>query len=135
MTNSRAKIQEPLHDIGDEDETSRMIAADKVQGTNVYNAAGEKLGTVERVMIDKQTGKVAYAVMSFGGFLGIGDQHHPLPWSALSYDTEHAGYRVNVDTERLKAAPTVAPDQRIDWDNETWGRNLHDYYGIRPYWV
>ena len=68
-------------------ETGNLIASDKVQGTNVYNAAGDNLGAIHDVMIDKQSGKVAYAIMSFGGFLGMGNQYHPLPWSVLKYDT------------------------------------------------
>jgi hypothetical protein len=69
------------------EETSALISANKVEGTTVKNAAGEKLGSIEEIMIDKRSGKVAYAVMSFGGFLGIGDRHHPLPWGVLKYDT------------------------------------------------
>ena len=64
-------------------ETNRLIAADKVEGTNVYNPKGDKLGSIENVMIDKTSGKVAYAVMSFGGFLGMSDSHHPLAWQML----------------------------------------------------
>lgn len=122
------------HDITD-DETGRLISADKVQGTTVYNHAGEKLGTVEKVMIDKPTGKVAYALMSFGGFLGIGDNHHPLPWDMLTYDTDQDGYVVNLDKETLEGAPTVERGQRVDWADEAWGRGIHDYYGVRPYWM
>ena len=73
------------------DETHRLISAEKVQGTPVYNAQGEKLGTIEDVMIDKITGKVAYAILSMGGFLGIGERHHPLPWNVLTYDEELGG--------------------------------------------
>ena len=113
-------------------ETGRLIAADKVEGTAVYNAAGENIGKVENVMIDKLTGKVAYAVMSFGGFLGIGDQHHPLPWSMLKYDTGLGGYAVNLDKKVLEGAPSYGPNDRIDWNDERWGRRVHDYYGIVP---
>ena len=67
-------------------ETGNLIASDKVQGTNVYNAAGDNLGAIHDLMIDKASGKVAYAIMSFGGFIGIGNQYHPLPWSVLKYD-------------------------------------------------
>ena len=67
-------------------ESPQLIAADKVKGTEVYNASDENLGTVEEVMIDNRSGKVAYAVMSFGGFLGIGEKYHPLPWGMLQYD-------------------------------------------------
>ena len=69
------------------DETSSLISSDKVEGTAVYNRPGDKLGSIHSVMIDKISGKVAYAVMSFGGFLGIGDRYHPLPWHVLTYDT------------------------------------------------
>ena len=73
------------------DETDRLIASDKVEGTAVYNRQGERLGTVYNLMIDKYTGQVAYAVMSFGGFLGIGESYHPLPWRVLTYDTRQGG--------------------------------------------
>jgi len=114
-------------------ETSRLIAADKVEGTAVYNMAREKIGSIENVMIDKQSGKVAYAVMSFGGFLGMGDSHHPLPWSMLRYDTQAGGYVVNIDKKTLEGAPSYGSRDRIDWDDEKWGRRVHDYYGATPY--
>ena len=110
-------------------ETSRLIGSDKVEGTPVYNADGENLGTVARVMIDKISGKVSYAVMSFGGFLGIGDRHHPLPWDVLTYDTRMGGYIVNLDRATLENAPTYARDEEPAWEDETWGRGVHDYYG------
>jgi hypothetical protein len=117
----------------DATETTRLIAADKVEGTAVYNMAQEKIGTIDNVMIDKQTGKVAYAVMSFGGFLGIGDNYHPLPWSMLRYDTNVGGYVVNLDKKTLEGAPSYGPRDRIDWDDQKWGKRVHDYYGIAPY--
>ena len=73
------------------DETSTLISSDKVEGTAVYNREGEKLGSIHTLMIDKMSGKVAYAVMSFGGFLGIGDRYHPLPWNVLDYETSQGG--------------------------------------------
>jgi uncharacterized protein YrrD len=82
-----------------------LIAADKVDGTNVYNMAGDKLGTVEDIMIDKFSGRAIYAVMSFGGFLGMGEKHHPLPWAALKYDAEKGGYMINLDKKQLLDAP------------------------------
>ena len=78
-----------------------LIAASKVNGTTVYNTVGEKLGSVYDVMIDKRSGKAAYAIMSFGGFLGIGDSYHPLPWQSLTYDDRQGGYVVNIDRSRL----------------------------------
>src|SRR3954464_12591449 len=79
------------------DETHRLISSEKVDGTAVYNPAGDRLGTVHHLMIDKYTGRVEYAVMSFGGFLGIGESYHPLPWRMLTYDTRYEGYVVNID--------------------------------------
>src|SRR6202521_1355997 len=87
------------------DETARLIPSDKVEGTAVYNRQGEHLGKVYNFMVDKYTGQVAYAVMSFGGFLGIGDSYHPLPWKVLTYDTRLDGYVIDLDRERLKNAP------------------------------
>ena len=87
------------------DETKRLIASSKVEGTPVYNRAGENLGSVLNFMVDKYTGQVAYAVMSFGGFLGLGESYHPLPWKALTYDTRLGGYVVDLDKDQLADAP------------------------------
>jgi hypothetical protein len=114
---------------------SRLIAGDKVAGTTVYDTKGEKLGTIEDVMIDKETGRIAYAVMSFGGFLGIGDRHHPLPWSTLHYDQTIGGYVVNLDRDMLEGAPAYADDEAVEWDDEAWGRRVHDWYRAEPYWT
>jgi len=115
-------------------ETFELISADKVEGTSVYNRAGENLGSIYRVMIDKASGRVVYAVMSFGGFLGMGESYHPLPWSMLTYDPAQGGYVVDLDRERLEGAPAFAADTPPDWADPTWGRSLHDYYGARGYW-
>src|SRR5258708_26886203 len=88
------------------DETDRLISSDKVEGTPVYNPKGESLGKVHHLMIDKYTGQVAYAVMSFGGFLGIGEKYHPLPWKMLTYDTRLRGYVVDLDRRRLEGPPS-----------------------------
>jgi PRC-barrel domain protein len=117
------------------DETGTLISSDKVEGTSVMNPAGEKLGSIENVMIDKRSGKVAYAVMSFGGFLGIGDRHHPLPWGMLKYDTNLNGYVVNLDKKMLEKAPTYADDEPVDLADQEYGRRLHDYYKVPPYWL
>ena len=112
-----------------------LIPAEKVTGTNVYNPAGEKLGSVEDIMIDKVSGKAIYAVMSFGGFLGIGDRHHPLPWASLKYDTGKGGYVVNVDKGMLKDAPSYdARDDDFTWTPD-YGRRVDNYYGVPPYWL
>jgi PRC-barrel domain len=116
------------------DETSTLISSDKVEGTAVYNRAGEKLGSIHTLMIDKRSGKVAYAVMSFGGFLGIGDRYHPLPWSVLDYETSQGGYVVDLDRSKLEGAPTYGTSETPNWSDRSWGQQVHDYYGTRPYW-
>lgn len=113
---------------------NELIAADKVSGTSVYDTAGESLGTIEDVMIDKRSGRVAYAVMSFGGFLGIGETYHPLPWSALRYDTDRGGYVVDLDRAALEGAPSFASGAEVDWGDRGFGQRVHDYYKARPYW-
>ncbi|MGZ8369216.1 MAG: PRC-barrel domain-containing protein [Rhodoplanes sp.] len=91
----------------DRRETVSLIGSDKVEGTHVYHADGTKIGQIERVMIDKVSGKAAYAVMSFGGFMGIGEDYYPLPWSALTYNPRMDGYEVDI-SEHLKGAPLEA---------------------------
>lgn len=115
------------------EETTTLISADKVTGTDVYNGAGEHLGEIHDVMIDKVSGRVAYAVMSFGGFLGIGENYHPLPWSSLSYDTDKGGYLVNVTREQLEGAPVYAEDAPPQWSRD-YEKRIHEHYGVRPYW-
>ena len=116
------------------EETSTLISSDKVEGTAVYNREGEKLGSIHTLMIDKMSGKVAYAVMSFGGFLGIGDSYHPLPWSVLDYETSEGGYVVDLDRSKLEGAPTYGTSETPNWSDRRWGQQVHDYYGTRPYW-
>jgi len=86
-------------------ETHSLIGSDKVDGTAVYRSNGDKVGKIRRVMIGKQSGKVGYAVMSFGGFMGIGEEFYPLPWSLLTYNPRLEGYEVNISEAQLKGAP------------------------------
>ena len=79
-------------------------------------------------MIGKTSGKVSYAVLSFGGFLGMGDDHYPLPWSSLNYNTELEGYQVNITEQQLKGAPKYSSDNDWDWTDEKRGREVYDYY-------
>lgn len=113
-------------------ETSSLITASKVEGTSVYNRRGESLGSIYDVMIDKRSGKVAYAVMSFGGFLGMGESYHPLPWEVLDYDEGQGGYVVDLDKERLQNAPSYGANNAPDWSNRDYGRQIDDYYGVPP---
>ena len=115
-------------------ETAHLIGSDKVEGTALRCSDGDKVGTIERVMIDKRSGKVAYAVMSFGGFLGIGDDYRPLPWNVLRYNENLDAYELNLSEDQLRGAPSPARG----WDTGTvdrgWERNIHDYYRVSPYW-
>ena len=90
--------------------------------------AGESLGSVYDVMINKVSGQVAYAVMSFGGFLGIGERYHALPWNSLTYDTQMGGYVVAVSRDQLEKAPSYGRDE-TPWGDPTYGRRVSDYYG------
>ena len=111
-----------------------LIAAEKVNGTSVYNMAGEKLGTVEDIMIDKVSGRAIYAVMSFGGFLGIGDKHHPLPWSTLNYDERRGGYVVNIEKAQLENAPSYDSNADFRWTSD-YGRSVDKHYNVPSYWL
>jgi hypothetical protein len=114
-------------------ETASLIGSDKVEGTSVYGADDNSIGSVQRVMIDKISGKVAYAVVSFGGFLGMGEDYFPLPWNALKYDTRLDGYRTNITESQLKGAPRYSRSQDWDWSNRDNDRRVYDYYKT-PLW-
>ena len=112
------------------DETNRLISSAKVHGTECYNRNGDHLGTVDHMMIDKISGQVEYVVMSFGGFLGIGESYHPLPWRVLTYDTRLGGYVAGVTENQLRGAPKYTNDRDWDWNNAAAGKTIDDYYGV-----
>ncbi|HZV56264.1 MAG TPA: PRC-barrel domain-containing protein [Sphingobium sp.] len=116
------------HDTIATDETSRLIASDKVEGTRVYNTAGERLGHIQNFMVDKRSGKAEYAVMEFGGFLGIGTAYYPLPWEKLTYSTAQGGYVVDIDKARLEGAPHYR-DEAPAFD-EAYGRKVYGYWDV-----
>lgn len=117
----------------DRRETPGLIGSDKVEGTPVYRPDGNRVGQIERVMIDKLSGRIAYAVMSFGGFMGLGEDYYPLPWSLLTYNPKLGGYEVNIGEEQLKGAPKFGRDQ--SWDaSPAGGKRVFDHYGLPPYW-
>jgi len=111
------------------DETSELIASDKVEGTAVYNQAGERLGSVYNFMVNKRSGQVAYAVLAFGGFLGIGSSYHPLPWNELTYDISRGGYVVNRSRQQLEGAPSYSASELQSWDDAGYRTRIDDYYG------
>jgi len=110
-----------------------LISGKKVEGTTVFNLAGEKVGTVDDIMIDKVSGRAIYAVMSFGGFLGMGEKFHPIPWSTLKYDQQKGGYAVNIDKKLLQDAPTYDANSEFEWTPD-YGRKVDSYYGSPSYW-
>ncbi len=104
-------------------ETSHtLIASDRIEGTPVRRPDGEKLGTIQRLMIDKVTGKVAYAVLRFGGFLGVGEKHLPVPWERLHYDRAHGAYQLDIGDDELRNAP-----ETFDWGYRTEEITIHAY--------
>jgi sporulation protein YlmC with PRC-barrel domain len=112
------------------DTSGRLIAASKVSGTSVYDLNDNKLGSIYDVMLDKRSGTSQYAILSFGGFLGIGEKYHPLPWAALKYDERQGGYVVNLDRKQLEGAPAYDTSDTALWGDATWGARVDDYYGI-----
>ncbi len=107
------------------------VSSEDVEGTNVYDPSGKKIGEVDHLMIDKISGRVHYAVISFGGFLSLGESHYPLPWEALSYDKTLDGFRTSVTEEQLRDSPAYDDDS---WQSRDWERNIYDYYQVTPYW-
>jgi hypothetical protein len=122
----------PIMSVTEKSSSASLIASDRVEGTPVFRSNGDRLGTIKRVMLDKRRGKVAYAVMSFGGFLGVGDDYYPLPWALLTYDEDLGGYKVDITDEQFKGAPKF---QRNSWDFGDRSREaeLFGYYGMPPY--
>jgi hypothetical protein len=111
-------------------ETGTLIGSDKVEGTAVYGGDDTKIGSIERVMIDKKSGRVSYAVLSFGGILGIGDDHYPLPWQSLKYDTALRGYRTGITETQLKGAPKYGNDNAWNWNDPASAATINCYYGV-----
>ncbi|MEY9389499.1 hypothetical protein ABIF93_007756 [Bradyrhizobium japonicum] len=98
--------------------------------TDPTGTDGQKVGYIERVMIDKVSGKVSYAVLSFGGLLGIGDDHYPLPWQALKYDTDLGGYVTGITQDQLRGAPKYADESAWNWSDPARARSVNAYYGV-----
>jgi sporulation protein YlmC with PRC-barrel domain len=115
-------------------EGRRLISADRVEGTAVYNSSGEKLGHVEDIMLDKISGKVAYAVVSCGGFLGVGEKYLPMPWSLLTYDPERNGFVIPAERGQLSEAPSFEARDVGD-DDSAWRDRVHSHYNAPAYWV
>ena len=113
-------------------ETGSLITASKVEGTSVYNAKGESLGSIHDVMLNKRSGQVSYAVMAFGGFLGLGEKYHPVPWNKLTYNEAYGGYVIDLDKRQLEGAPAYAASETPDWANGAYGTSVDKYYDGIP---
>lgn len=111
-----------------------LIASDRIEGTAVRRPNGDKIGHIERLMIDKLTGKVSYAVLSFGGFLGIGSNLLPLPWQRMTYNPRLDAYQLDISDDELKRAPSFTDNKDFDWGDRSAETDLHRYYGVPPYW-
>lgn len=112
----------------------QVMAADTLQGDPVVNAKGEDLGKIEEIMIDVPSGRMAYAVLSFGGVMGIGDKLFAIPWSALTLDADRECFVLDVDREQLKNAPGFDKDNWPSMADPTWASQIYTYYNQRPYW-
>jgi sporulation protein YlmC with PRC-barrel domain len=109
----------------------QLISSEDVEGTNVYDMKGTKIGEIDHLMIDKISGRVTYAVMSFGGFLGLGHSHYPVPWGALKFDTKLDGFRTTITEQQLKDAPAFSDDS---WTDRNWEQQTYEHYKVQPYW-
>jgi sporulation protein YlmC with PRC-barrel domain len=110
-------------------ESATLISSDKVEGTAVYNPEGDKLGSIYNFMVDKESGQVEYAVLQFGGFLGIGSDYYPVPWAALEYDEEQGGYVIDIDKEFLENAPHYAAKDAPAF-TPAYGSEIDSAYGV-----
>lgn len=116
---------------GQTDETDRLISSQKVDGTAVYNRNGDRLGTLHHMMIGKLTGQIEYAVISCGGFLGIGESYNPVPWKSLVYDINLGGYVVDADRSRLEQAPRFQSTTGPNWSDRSYTDQVDEYWNVR----
>jgi sporulation protein YlmC with PRC-barrel domain len=122
--------------------SGNLVGSDRVEGTAVYDPAGKRIGTIKRLVIDKVSGQIVYAVMAFGGFLGMGENEYPIPWRKLDYDPNLGGFRTDITKEQLSQAPALnrvggngaAADADFDWSDRPRQQQLLDYYGVDYYW-
>lgn len=136
-TPTSVDVERDLHNEWDEEsrrDHRRVLGATKLTGDKVRNPAGEDLGHIEEIMIDVPTGRVAYAVLSFGGFLGMGNKLFAVPWEALTLDQGEKEFLLNVDRQQLENGPGFDKDNWPDMNDRAWGSEVFAYYGYEPYW-
>ncbi len=112
----------------------RILSANTLRGTQVRNSEGDDLGKIEEIMLDQPSGKVAYAVLSFGGFMGMGDKLFAIPWKAISLDQENKQAILDVQPDVLDNAPGFDKDHWPDFADPQWGESIHSHYNSTPYW-
>lgn len=113
---------------------TEAIRATRVIGTEVYNTAGEHIGEIKDVMLEKTSNGIMFAVVGFGGFLGIGEKYHAIPWSSLDYDPDQGGYVAPFTKEELMAAPSYTIDELTKDDGRVARDASYSYYKVDPYW-
>ena len=111
-----------------------LMGADTLIGNNVYNHKDENLGDIKEIMLDMRSGKVSYAVLAFGGFLGMGEKLFAVPWDALTLDTTNKRFVLNVEKDRLSNAPGFDKDNWPDMAEEAWAREVHSFYGTTAHY-
>jgi hypothetical protein len=134
---ARDRVERSGRDFGYDDrhqglpieETSRLIASNKVEGTLVYSRDRHRLGTIYNFMVDKVSGQVEYAVMRYGGFLGMGQRYYPLPWRVLTYHRDAGGYVIDMSARDFEDAPSFDRDSEPEFDRD-YGRKVHSWYGL-----
>jgi hypothetical protein len=113
---------------------SSLIESNRVEGTKVFDPSGKDIGGIKRLVIEKRSGRVVYAIAQFGGFLGLGGNEYAIPWNKLTYDTQLGGFRTDITEDQLRGAPSFRSG---DWDADKDRHNeraLFDYYGSTYYW-
>jgi len=110
-----------------------LMGADTLSGNDVYNQKDEDLGDIKEIMLNMRTGRVSYAVLSFGGFLGMGEKLFAVPWNALTLDTKNKRFVLNVEKDRLKNAPGFDKDTWPNMADQSWAKGIHAFYGTHPY--
>jgi sporulation protein YlmC with PRC-barrel domain len=114
--------------------TRNTLSASTLIGDDVVNGAGETIGSVKEIMLDLESGRIAYTVISSGGFLGMSDRLFAVPWNSMSLDAERHAFILDVDKERWEQAPGFDKDNWPDMSDRSWGASVHQYYGVEPYW-
>jgi hypothetical protein len=136
-TDTHDIVSPSLQDLEDQeaartsDPDHNLIASDRVEGTKVYRPNGKRIGRIEHFMVDKVSGQVEYAVMSFGGFLGLGEELRPVPWGALEYDSDREGYVVAAEDDTFRNSPFIEGGTAPEWDS-AYAKQLYGYWGV-PY--